>query len=95
MTTDTATVTYNNTYDSVAISNWETGTSTDWYTSAGSTDYYVTWPWYYKCWHYPVVREDKFEKAFSIAKMLLKKKLLASRRLTDFIQLVEDIADCL
>ena len=36
--------------------------------------------------------EDKYKKAFNIAKLLLKKKLLVSRKLEDFIELVEEIA---
>jgi len=35
---------------------------------------------------------DKYKKAFNIAKLLLKKKLLVSRKLEDFIELVEEIA---
>ena len=62
--------------------------------------------WDYWKWHQPIVREyyplpvyygttryeDTYKKAFSIAKLLLKKKLLVSRRLKDFIGLVEEIA---
>ena len=70
--------------------------------TAGSTnlcwDYWRTYPdpirEYYS---YPVYintprYEDTYKKAFSIAKLLLKKKLLVSRKLKDFIGLVEEIA---
>jgi len=40
----------------------------------------------------PCPSKDNFEKAFKIAKMLLAKKILKSRKLSDFIGLVEMIA---
>jgi len=58
------------------------------------------WRWYPEVireyWAYPLylntpVYEDKYKKAFNIAKLLLKKKLLVSRKLKDFIGLVEEI----
>ena len=66
----------------------------------------IDWNWYNTWWqptivkeYYPsytttmVREEDKFKKAFSVAKLLLKKKILNSRKLPDFIQLVEMIAE--
>jgi len=40
----------------------------------------------------PCPSKDNFEKAFKIAKMLLAEKILKSRKLSDFIGLVEMIA---
>jgi hypothetical protein len=96
-----AMVSYSADSDSVGVSNW------GYYDSSGTQvagDYTLSWRWYDDYWrpfatekhiyHHDslISYEDKFEKAFGIAKMLLKKKLLASRRLNDFIQLVEMIA---
>jgi hypothetical protein len=46
------------------------------------------------CFEYtdPCPSKDNFEKAFKVAKMLLAEKLLKSRKLSDFIELVEMIA---
>ena len=63
----------------------------------------LNWGWYGEYWipyyqpyyvSYPVyiTDKDKFEKAFKIGKLLLKKKLLKSRKLKDFIGLIEEIA---
>jgi hypothetical protein len=63
----------------------------------------LDWDFYHKDWvttnhyYYPyhpsyIAQEADFNKAFNIAKMLLKKDLLASKRLKDFITLVEAIA---
>ena len=49
---------------------------------------YYTYPVYINTSRY----EDTYRKAFNIAKLLLKKKLLVSRKLKDFIGLVEEIA---
>lgn len=62
---------------------------------------YWTSPWYEpirEYYSYPVyinnpIYEDKHKKAFNIAKLLLKKKLLSSRKLKDFIALVEEIVN--
>jgi hypothetical protein len=64
--------------------------------------------WYRQYWqpaviheYYPwyggttIVHEDKFQKAFAVAKMLLKEKMLAQTRVVDFITLVEKIAGLL
>ena len=84
-------VEYNSSSDSVS------------YTTDGSTDT-LTWDYwrYYpdtirEYYPYPVYYgttryEDTYKKAFSIAKLLLKEKLLVSRKLKDFIGLVEKIA---
>lgn len=54
--------------------------------------------WYREIWYpcfeytYSCPSKDAFEKAFKIAKMLLANKLLKSRKLSDFIELVEIIA---
>lgn len=60
---------------------------TDWipWQEAHYPDYYV-YP------YYPTFSESKFDKAFRVAKLLLKKDLLISHKLQDFIQLVEEIA---
>lgn len=58
----------------------------------------MSYDWYQEFWrpcfeytdHSP--SKDNFEKAFKIAKMLLAEKLLKSRKLSDFIELVEMIA---
>jgi len=58
----------------------------------------LSYDWYQEFWrpcfeytdHSP--SKDNFEKAFKIAKMLLAEKLLKSRKLSDFIGLVEMIA---
>ncbi len=52
-----------------------------------------------KHYHYPtypapnisVVYEDRYKKAFMLAKKLLKEKRLVSRKLSDFLELVEII----
>lgn len=49
---------------------------------------YYPYPAYYGTTRY----EDIYKKAFNIAKLLLKKNLLVSRKLKDFIGLVEEIA---
>jgi len=67
---------------------------------------YIDYDWYRQTWYpyyqpyyetYPVYIKDKdsFEKAFAVAKLLLKKNLLNSKKLKDFISLVEDIAKVL
>ena len=70
-------------------------------TTSGTTftwDYWRDWPEpAVKYFRYPVyaektMYEDTYKKAFKIAKLLLKKKLLVSRKLRDFIRLVEEIA---
>ncbi len=43
--------------------------------------------------YHTVIHEDKYERAFKIAKMLLTKELLISRKVKDFIGLVEMIAN--
>ena len=58
----------------------------DWYTYPVIREYY---PNYY--YSYPIY-QDNYKKAFNIAKLLLKKDLLVSRKLKDFIGLVEEIA---
>lgn len=83
-------VSYSATTDSISSGSY-TLTSTNCY------------PWYEQTWYpyyqpyyvsYPVYvsDKDKFEKSFKIVKLLLKKKLLVSRKLKDFIALVEEIA---
>ncbi len=57
----------------------------DWYCPR----YYPDYPTYIT----HTITEDKFKKAFNIAKMLLKERLLVSHRLPDFVKLVEKIAD--
>lgn len=63
----------------------------------------LNWDWYQNHWYpyyqpyyvsYPIYisNKDKFEKAFKIAKSLLNKRLVSSRKLKDFIALVEEIA---
>jgi len=58
----------------------------------------MSYDWYQEfwrpCFEYadPCPSKDNFEKAFKIAKMLLAEKLLKSRKLSDFIGLVEMIA---
>ena len=47
---------------------------------------------YYPYYVNSVRHEDTYEKAFNIAKLLLKKKLLKSRKLKDFVGLVDEIA---
>ena len=100
------TVRYSASNDSVGFADT---TTSGWLTTTYPDDNttWVTWPWYheyYHPWHHYheyhphgtwVQSEDKFEKAFAVAKMLLKKKLLASRKLPDFISLVEGIAELL
>jgi len=68
------------------------GTTLDynWYRETWYPYYIYTYPTYYTT--YTCVKEDAFKKAFKIAKMLLAKKLLKSRKLKDFIGLVEMIA---
>ena len=66
------------------------GTTLEW-------NYYETYPevreWYPLPPYYGTTKyEDVYKKAFNIAKLLLKKKLLKSRKLKDFIGLVEEIA---
>lgn len=61
-------------------------------------DYWRTCPETIKEWfptpiYYGTTKyEDTYKKAFSIAKLLLKEKFLVSRKLKDFIGLVEKIA---
>lgn len=61
-------------------------------------DYWIDYPEiireYYPCptYLYTTRYEDTYKKAFNIAKLLLKKNLLVSRKLKDFIGLVEEIA---
>jgi len=52
------------------------------------------WNDYYNCYSIPpyIIDEHKFRTAFNVAKLLLKKNLLASRKLKDFIGLMEEIA---
>ncbi len=71
------------------------------------TGHNLGWDWYQhypqpiveRYFHsYPMVvqglrQEDDYKKAFKIAKKLLKKKLLNSRKLVDFIELVEMIVE--
>ena len=65
----------------------------------------IDWGWYQNYWnptiireYYPsyvtqvVTEEDKFKKAFKVAKLLLKQRLLNSRKLPEFIKLIELIA---
>lgn len=85
-----AVVSYDSTGDCV---RWgESYTPIDW-------DYWRIYPcigeWY--PYSYPVYintlwYEDTYKKAFNIAKLLLKKDFLISRKLKDFIGLVEEIA---
>jgi len=75
--------------------------------SSDNVTYYdgtETCPFEWDYWSQPIYREyypiycnhpvyrDNYKKAFSIAKMLLKKNLVVSKRLKDFIGLVEEIA---
>jgi len=81
-----AVVHYNGSSDTLTCGN--TAISWDywrWYPDV-ITEYY-TYPTYINT----PVYEDKYKKAFNIAKLLLKKKLLVSRKLKDFIGLVEEI----
>lgn len=48
------------------------------------------YPWYIGGTTY--IHEDKYQKAFAIAKSLLKDKLLVSSKVVDFVALVERIA---
>ena len=65
-----------------------------------SWDYWRQYPDFYRQYYsYPVYintnttrYEDTYKKAFNIAKLLLKKNLLVSKKLKDFIGLVEEIA---
>lgn len=86
-------VSYNATNDSISFggsggSFSTTGECYEWYQNCWYPyyqPYYVSFPVY-------INEKGKFDKAFSIAKLLLKKKLLVSRKLKDFIALVEEIA---
>lgn len=69
-----------NSFDSSSCYEWYHETWYPYY-----RPYYITYPYY-------VSDKDKFEKSFKIAKLLLKKRLLVSRKLKDFIALVEEIA---
>jgi hypothetical protein len=85
-------VTYSDSNNSITIGDGTTLTA-----SNSSFGYYQEiWYPYYQPYYisYPVyiTEKDKFEKAFNIAKLLLKKKLLISRKLKDFIALIEEIA---
>jgi hypothetical protein len=63
----------------------------DWYKR-----YWEPWTEYHPHYHYDyVIKEDKFEKAFKICKMLFEEKMLASGKLVDFMKLVEKIASYL
>ena len=84
-------VNYNSNSDSVTLTGYKNDTtSLTW-------DYWREWQYPIQdYWTYPVYintprYEDTYKKAFSIAKLLLKKKLLVSRKLVDFIGLVEEI----
>ena len=86
-----AMVSYNAVNDNVT---WGSESNLSW-------DYWREWEvypnWYQPDWSYPVYfdtlrYEDTYKKAFSIAKLLLKENLLVSRKLKDFIGLVEKIA---
>jgi len=68
----------------------------------------LNYDWYKQYWqpaviheYYPwyagvsIIHEDKYQKAFAIAKMLLKDKMLANAKVVDFIALVEKIAGIL
>jgi hypothetical protein len=68
----------------------------------------LNYDWYHHNWqpaviheYYPwyggttIIHEDKYSKAFAIAKMLLKDKLLVSAKVVDFIALVERVASIL
>jgi len=84
-------VSYNNASDSIKF--WSGTTLTDiGYDESNCYEWYKnTWCPYYIS--YPVyIEKDKFEKAFNIAKLLLKENMLVSRKLKDFIELVEKIA---
>jgi hypothetical protein len=87
-----ANVSYNASSDSISLQ----GTGSSSFTLDNS---YWVQPWYEpirEYYSYPVyvntpIYEDKHKKAFNIAKLLLKEKLLVSRKLKDFIGLVEKI----
>ena len=79
-------INYSATNDSITYSN--NTINCDWYQACWYPyyqPYYVSYPVY-------ITDKDKFEKAFRVAKLLLKEKLLKSRKLKDFIGLVEKIA---
>jgi len=98
-----ALVSYNSGSDSV---QWTSGTTTSGSFGDDSTTnaYYHLFDWdYYRTYPETVVKyypsyvglernEDTYKKAFAITKLLLKKNLLKSRKLKDFIGLVEEIA---
>jgi len=59
-------------------------------------DNYIPWVERYPSYHYEtIIKEDRFEKAFKICKMLFEEKMLASGKLVDFMKLVEKIASYL
>ena len=80
-------VNYDEQSDSLYCGDWENITypiNYDWYTYPIVREYYPIY-----C-SYPIY-EDKYKKAFNIAKLLLKNNWLISRKLKDFIGLVEEI----
>ncbi len=84
-------VSYSATNDTISFgeSSFTTGDNCyDWY----HHDWYPYYQPYYVSYPVYITEKDKFSKAFAIAKLLLKKKLLVSRKLKDFIALVEEIA---
>jgi hypothetical protein len=87
--------------DDFKIPDSVTTAAKSWDNSSLSFDWYEhNYRPYVEKYYYPyyptvvstTVKEDKFEKAFTIAKKLLKTDMLNSKRLPDFIQLVEMIA---
>jgi hypothetical protein len=88
-----AMVSYNATSDTLALG----GNASSIYVGDFGWDYWRQYPETIKEYYpYPVYYgttryEDNYKKAFNIAKLLLKKNLLVSRKLKDFIGLVEEI----
>lgn len=83
------------THSSSLFNGWDNNSiSFDWYrdTYRPYVEKYY-YPYTSTITYHTVEREDKFKKAFTIAKLLLKKKMLESRKLPDFITLVEMIAN--
>jgi len=84
-------VSYNARNDNISIGSNIISTSSDcynWY----QQEWYPYYQPYYVLYPVYITEKEKFEKAFKIAKLLLKKKLLVSRKLKDFISLVEEVA---
>jgi len=92
MKLENQTVNYSATSDSITfgsnITFTDSGNCYGWY----QQEWYPYYQPYYVSYPVYITEKDKFQKAFNIAKLLLKEKLLVSRKLKDFIALIEKIA---